>query len=66
MGGRSLPHHHDQGSYVATDYSVGDRDHWVAVARKRGWMISKLIKEKEALEDEVRKLKQEREVDVRD
>lgn len=27
---------------------------------------SKLIKEKEALEDEVRKLKQEREVDVRD
>ncbi len=46
---------------MTTDYSVGDRDHWVQVARKRGWMISKLIKEKEALEVEVAELKEQQE-----
>lgn len=42
---------------MTTDYTKGDRDHWVQVARKRGWMISKLIKERDELEGEVKKLR---------
>lgn len=38
---------------MPTDYSVGDRDHWVEVARKRGQIIARLIRENESMAEDV-------------